>query len=268
MHLQSTPVRLQSRSTKSRCAVHCSQFNRLPRGHFNDRPRKAANVCTTGPRHAIGTSWPVGEESGLRLIRRACGDDTPRLGRNEMARQFEASSHGPHPVVDARHHRYPSHRRRWRRVQGTVIGTAVVGPLRQAGAHKDLSTGSGFPRIWRHAFRGRINDCLVSKSVVGSAHRGQRLLGCAGDMERIRLDTSGLSPRLVADISGEDVAIPRSHRSPARHGAGGCILESGFGSLGRPRTRSPTMLRWISAVPPQMVSDLEKKKEAWRSLTG
>ena len=32
-----------------------------------------------------------------------------------------------------------------------------------------------------------------------------------------------------------------------------------FGSLGRPRTRSPTMLRWISAVPPQMVSDLDKK---------
>ena len=41
-----------------------------------------------------------------------------------------------------------------------------------------------------------------------------------------------------------------------------------FGSLGRPSTRSPTMLRWISAVPPQMVSDLEKKNEACRLLTG
>jgi MFS family permease len=33
----------------------------------------------------------------------------------------------------------------------------------------------------------------------------------------------------------------------------------GFGSFGSPSTRSPTMLRWISAVPPQMVSDTEKK---------
>jgi hypothetical protein len=41
-----------------------------------------------------------------------------------------------------------------------------------------------------------------------------------------------------------------------------------FGSLGSPSTRSPMMLRWISAVPPQMVSDLEKKNEACRSLTG
>ena len=33
------------------------------------------------------------------------------------------------------------------------------------------------------------------------------------------------------------------------------VLCSGRGSFGSPRTRSPTMLRWISAVPPQMVSD-------------
>ncbi len=32
-----------------------------------------------------------------------------------------------------------------------------------------------------------------------------------------------------------------------------------FGSFGSPSTRSPTMLRWISAVPPQMVSETEKK---------
>src|SRR5258706_1864365 len=35
-----------------------------------------------------------------------------------------------------------------------------------------------------------------------------------------------------------------------------------FGSFGRPNTRSPTMLRWISAVPPQIVSDREKKNDA------
>jgi hypothetical protein len=43
---------------------------------------------------------------------------------------------------------------------------------------------------------------------------------------------------------------------------------TGLGSFGNPSTRSPTILRWISAVPPQMVSDREKKNEAWRSLTG
>lgn len=37
-------------------------------------------------------------------------------------------------------------------------------------------------------------------------------------------------------------------------------LCSSFGSLGSPSTRSATMFRWIWAVPPQIVSDLEKKK--------
>jgi hypothetical protein len=37
--------------------------------------------------------------------------------------------------------------------------------------------------------------------------------------------------------------------------------QAGFGSLGRPRARSPTMLRWISAVPPQIVSDRLKKND-------
>ena len=41
-----------------------------------------------------------------------------------------------------------------------------------------------------------------------------------------------------------------------------------FGSLGRPSTRSPTMLRWISAVPPQIVSEREKKNSDCRLLTG
>ena len=36
---------------------------------------------------------------------------------------------------------------------------------------------------------------------------------------------------------------------------------AGLGSLGRPSTRSPTMLRWIWLVPPQMVSDRLKKND-------
>ena len=43
---------------------------------------------------------------------------------------------------------------------------------------------------------------------------------------------------------------------------------AGRGSLGRPRTRSPTMLRWIWLVPPQIVSDREKKNADIIGLTG
>ena len=42
----------------------------------------------------------------------------------------------------------------------------------------------------------------------------------------------------------------------------------GAASFGRPSTRSPTMLRWISAEPPQIVSEREKKKDACVELTG
>ncbi len=41
-----------------------------------------------------------------------------------------------------------------------------------------------------------------------------------------------------------------------------------FGSRGRPRTRSPTMLRWIWLVPPQIVSERLKKKADIIPLTG
>ena len=43
---------------------------------------------------------------------------------------------------------------------------------------------------------------------------------------------------------------------------------SGRGSFGRPSTRSPTMLRWIWLVPPQIVSDREKKNDDIIGLTG
>ncbi len=43
---------------------------------------------------------------------------------------------------------------------------------------------------------------------------------------------------------------------------------AGFGSFGNPSARSPTMLRWISAAPPQMVSEREKKYSDWMLSTG
>ena len=41
-----------------------------------------------------------------------------------------------------------------------------------------------------------------------------------------------------------------------------------LGSFGSPSTRSPTMLRWIWLVPPQMVSEREKKNADIIPLTG
>ena len=60
---------------------------------------------------------------------------------------------------------------------------------------------------------------------------------------------------------------PRRVPEPSRR-IGGRRRYGRLGSLGRPRARSPTMLRWISAEPPQMVSEREKKNSAWRLLTG
>ena len=44
--------------------------------------------------------------------------------------------------------------------------------------------------------------------------------------------------------------------------------QPGLGSLGKPSTRSPTMLRWIWLVPPQIVSEREKKNDDIIGLTG
>ncbi len=60
----------------------------------------------------------------------------------------------------------------------------------------------------------------------------------------------------------------RSHASADGTGSRRQPAATGLGSLGSPSTRSPTMLRWISAVPPQIVSEREKKNAAWRALTG
>ncbi len=82
--------------------------------------------------------------------------------------------------------------------------------------------------------------------------------------DRIRQDGRGL-----AALSAVLGALPADFRSPFSSSStripatGYC----GLGSLGRPSTRSPTMLRWISAAPPQIVSDREKKKSDWRLLT-
>jgi MFS family permease len=96
------------------------------------------------------------------------------------------------------------------------------------------------------SMRGRVM-ALYAIGFLGSTPIGAPLVGAI---------SSASSPR-VALIVGAVATV-------AACGA----LYVAFGSLGKPSTRSPTMLRWISAVPPQMDSEREKKNEAWRSSTG
>ena len=73
----------------------------------------------------------------------------------------------------------------------------------------------------------------------------------------------GSPPVGVACVTGlesaQEAATARSDVQPAA---------GTFGSRGSPRTFSPTMLRWIWLVPPQMVSDREKKNADIIWLTG
>jgi hypothetical protein len=82
------------------------------------------------------------------------------------------------------------------------------------------------------------------------ARRRHRRPGAPGEVEEARGPSSAWPDRQLTGDSG----------SPA-------IRQAGFGSLGRPRTRSPTMLRWISAVPPQMVSDRLRRRTMPGALT-
>ena len=66
------------------------------------------------------------------------------------------------------------------------------------------------------------------------------------------------APELFTRTTGWVVVGCGAGQSPA----------GGLGSLGSPSTRSPTMLRWIWLVPPQIVSDREKKNADIIGLTG
>jgi MFS family permease len=96
------------------------------------------------------------------------------------------------------------------------------------------------------SMRGRVM-ALYAIGFLGSTPIGAPLVGAI---------STASSPRvalLVGAVATAAASVP---------------LYAAFGSLGSPSTRSPTMLRWISAEPPQMVSEREKKNEAWSSSTG
>ncbi len=165
------------------------------------------------------------------------------------------------------------------------MGAASIGFIATANATLQLTSDP--------AMRGRVM-ALYAMAFLGTTPIGAPLVGAIAQWTSPRVALlSGAVATVVAAgllmwrhqagarrtrVAGDEVA-ERIHRGPGRAGrrvarglTGGSAraqpAATALGSLGRPRTRSPTMLRWISAVPPQIVSDRLKKKDACRSLTG
>ena len=103
---------------------------------------------------------------------------------------------------------------------------------------------------------GAVATVIAAGLLMWRHQAGARRTRAAGDDAAERI----LEAQAVRDVeSPRGLTGVRRSAQPAA---------TALGSLGRPRTRSPTMLRWISAVPPQMVSERQKKNDACRSLTG
>ena len=83
-----------------------------------------------------------------------------------------------------------------------------------------------------------------------------------------RVRSRALARRGVVRLGAPGVVSPGPSGGEPPAPSAQPALAVGLGSLGRPSTRSPTMLRWIWAVPPQMVSEREKKNDACRASTG
>ena len=89
---------------------------------------------------------------------------------------------------------------------------------------------------------------------------------------RPRVGTRG--PQQGRRVDGCRGHRSRTSKGPQADGARGTESSpqhpsvAGLGSLGRPRTRSATMLRWIWLVPPQIVSEREKKNAVIIGDTG
>ncbi len=173
-----------------------------------------------------------------------------------------------------------------------AMGAASVGFIATANATLQLSSEPSDARSGDGPLRDGIPRHHADRGAPGRVHRRTdrsegrppgRIPGnaggrpaCSGGVTRSGFGrrtkrATAIGPRRLRSRPGRssrewpDRALRDGHRRPSRRGQAGA---AGLGSLGRPSTRSPTMFRWISAVPPQMVSEREKKKDAWRSLTG
>ena len=173
-------------------------------------------------------------------------------------------------------HRLGAHRVHGRGVDrvhrhGQRHAPADVGPGHAGEGHGPLR--HGLPRD--HAHRGTpgrghrpVDQSAGGPAQRGGGHRGRRRPADVAAPGRSPEDAGGRRRRRGADPRGPGRAGRRVARglTGVRHLAQPAA--TALGSLGRPRTRSPTMLRWISAVPPQIDSERLKKKDACRSLTG
>ena len=171
----------------------------------------------------------------------------------------------------------------WRAALIVLMGAASIGFLATANASLQLGIGAGHARSGDGPLRHGLPRHDTDRRPPGRCHRrvvqpegrhpGRRA-GHRGGRRPVDMAARGGSCASPPGPAGPRW-MPRPEPSgrwrptPPDPGAlGHGLPPTGLGSLGRPSTRSPTMLRWISAVPPQIVSDREKKNEACRSLTG
>ena len=168
-----------------------------------------------------------------------------------------------------------------------AMGAASIGFIATANATLQLTA--------EPAMRGRVM-ALYAMAFLGTTPIGAPLVGRDRPVDRARgwpcspgavVGGRCRRPARVAPPDGAGARASPSRADDAHRDRGACRsrrssrtwrarpdreagqpLRRGFGSFGSPSTRSPTMLRWISAVPPQMVSEREKKNDACRSLTG
>src|SRR3982074_3707310 len=99
-------------------------------------------------------------------------------------------------------------------------------------------------------------------------HPVDSLPGCGGVDRAVVVDVAGAGGVVLAGVFADELHAPTS-ATTSRNASGvhrfmrGTYLggssngssRSSRGSSGRPSTRSPTILRWISSVPPRIESD-------------
>ncbi len=165
-----------------------------------------------------------------------------RARRAEGVHRSTVEPHGACPGAVRRHARPRGRRRQDRHASGRHGGG-------RARRWSYPTAGSGRPCGRPHLARRAGLDGR-RRTTVGHGVRPHR-----GPGPQRRGVAEGRLPTRWADRDGE----------PGRAGAHHCVT---WGSLGSPSTRSPTMLRWIWLVPPQIVSLRLKKNELIIGLTG
>ena len=150
----------------------------------------------------------------------------------------------------------PSRRRRGQRREVPVLAPDVPAASRWR-RRTTRGTSSTPPRGGVASPTGRRRDGGGDRSFTGGAPTPAGPQGAAdvGSSRYLPVRNATRQPRADAQVGrmGVDGVQPAA---------------AGLGSRGRPRSFSPTMLRWIWLVPPQIVSEREKKNDDIIGLTG